>query len=337
MARRRRTGDVVVDRIHGRALEGNPLGDPVEREVWTYLPPGHASGRRRYPAVLVITGFLGVAENAFQGGYFGEPLHRRLDRLIASGTCPPMVVAVPDCVTALGGSQFVDSPAVGRYETFVTRDVVRHVDAQHPTKPLARHRGICGKSSGGYGALMLGMRRPDLFGALASHSGDAYFDYCYVRDFLTAWDALREAGGLLKWWRGFGKRRGRKPRGDDVHTLNIVAMSACYSPNPDAPMGFDLPFDMETGAMRPDVFRRWKRRDPVVACGRYAENLKRLRGIFVDCGTRDEWALLVGARVLSKRLRELGVKHVLEEFPDNHRSISYRYDRSFAHLGKWLS
>ncbi len=333
MAKRR--GTVVVDRIDSRVLRGNALGDPHERDLHVYLPPGYSKGSRRYPVIVLIVGFTGISENPYQRGYFGEALQDRMDRLIAAKKVPPMLIATPDCVTALGGSQYVDSAAVGRYETFVVKEVVPHLDSRFRTKPAARHRAICGKSSGGYGALMLGMRHPGVFGSLASHSGDAYFDYCYRGDFPTAWNTLRAAGGPEKWLRGFQKRRVKKPGGGDIHTVNIMAMAACYSPNAEAPLGFDLPFDLETGEERADVMRRWRAKDPVVACRRYAKNLKKLRGIFIDCGLRDEWHLHIGARVLSQRLTELGIRHVHEEFDDTHRSISYRYDDSFAYLGRW--
>ncbi len=334
----RATGSLIRDQIVSKALAGNPLGDPTERDLYVYLPPGYAdSKRQRYPVVLIIAGFTGIAEHAWQRGYIGEALHERMDRLIRQGKCPPMILAAPDCVTALGGSQFVNSAGTGDYETFVTDEVVAHVDAGYRTKASARHRAICGKSSGGYGALWLGMRHPKVFGALASHSGDAYFEYCYATGFVPAWWAIQSAGGLEKWLRGWKKRRLRKPRSDDVHTINTIAMAACYSPDANEPAGIALPFQLDTGELRPEVMRRWRRYDPAVACKRYAKNLRKLRGIFIDCGFRDEWALQVGARVLSKRLNQLGIDHIHEEFDDNHRSISYRYDRSLPQLAKWIA
>lgn len=336
---RRRTGTVVRTEVASEALRGNPLGDSPVREAVVYLPPGYdAAGDVRHPTVVVLTGFTGRAESPFQLPAFGEALHHRLDRLIAEGKIPPMVVASPDCFTALGGSQYVDSAAVGRYETFVVREFVPWLDRTFRTIPAARHRGVVGKSSGGYGALLLGMKHPDVFGALASHSGDAYFDYCYRFDFVKCWSALRAAGGLAKWLRAF--RAKVKPSYDDVLALNIVAMSACYSPNPAAPHGpgllFDLPFDLETGEEDAKVLARWRKVDPVVACRRYAKNLRRLRGVFLDCGLRDEFSLQVGTRILAKRLRELGLRPVHEEFDDGHMGISYRYDASFPWLGKWI-
>ena len=332
----RGTGTVVRERVASEALRGNPLGDPAEREALVYVPAGYARAEhRRYPAVVLLTGFTGKAEMPFQVQSFGEALHERLDRLIATGRVPPIVVAVPDCFTALGGSQYVDSVAVGRYETFVVREFVPWLDQTFRTLPAAAHRGVCGKSSGGYGALMLGMKHPDVFGALASHSGDAYFDYCYRFDFVKCWNGLRAAGGVEKWLRRF--RAKEKASHDDVLVLNILAMSACYSPNADAPGGFDLPFDAETGEEDAKVMARWRKLDPVVACRRHAANLRRLRGVFLDCGLKDEFSLQVGTRILAKRLREIGVEPVHEEFDDGHMGISYRYDASFPWLGKWIA
>lgn len=326
-------GTVVRERIVSEVLAGNPLGDPVERDLFVYLPPGYdPSGKRRYPIALLLAGFTGFGEFLFQRQAFGDSIQSRMDRLVAAGRVPPMIVASPDCMTALGGSQYVDSPAVGDYETHVVREVVPFLDARFLTKPAARHRAVAGKSSGGYGALMLAMKHPGVFGSLASHSGDAYFEYCYGFDFVKCWNGLREAGSVAAWLARF--RAQPKPRGDDIHVLNIVAMSACYSPHADG-KGFDLPFDLATGERRDDVMRRWARFDPAVACRRYARNLAKLRGIFIDCGLRDEFTLHAGARILTARLRALGLDPVQQEFDDGHMGISYRYDASLPYLGRW--
>ena len=186
------------------------------RDVYVYLPPGYEDdGRRRYPVVLVLTGFTGIGENPWQRKGWGEALHQRMDRLVRTGKVQPMILVTPDCFTSLGGSQYVDSPAIGDYETFVVDEVVPYVDRAYRTLSGPAHHGVCGKSSGGYGALMLGMRHPKVFGAIASHSGDAYFDYCYAYDFVRCWDALRRAGGLEKFLRAFRKKK--KIGSADIH------------------------------------------------------------------------------------------------------------------------
>lgn len=329
-------GELVRDRIESRALEGNPWDDPTTRDLFVYLPPGYSDAdSRRYPLVLVLTGFLGIAEGPWQRKGFGEALHERMDRLVAEGKVPPMILATPDCFTSLGGSQYLDSAAQGRYETFVTEEVVSYLDATYRTLPEAAHRGVMGKSSGGYGALMLGMRHPDLFGALASHSGDSYFDYCYRLDFVTCWDELRRAGGVEAWFAEFKQRD--KLSSKDVHTLNIVAMSAAYSPDASEPLGLRLPFDTETGEERADVMERWRLHDPVVQCREHVDALRGMQGIFLDCGLRDEWALQVGNRILSQRFTELRIPHHHEEFEDGHMGLSYRYDVSLPFLGERLA
>lgn len=332
----RQKGTVVHEVVASRALRGNALGDPSDRDVYVYLPPGYdAEPARRYPVVLLLTGFTGIGVFPFQQQAFSESLNERLDRLIAARKVPPMIVASPDCFTAVGGSQYVDSSAVGKYETFVVREVVPFLDARFRTFGEARRRGVVGKSSGGYGALMLAMKHPDVFGALASHSGDAYFEYGYGYDFVKCWNGLRAAGGVNEW---LAKFRAKTKKGwDDILVLNILAMSACYSPNAKSPWGFDLPFDLETCEPDAKVMARWKTFDPVDACAVYAKNLRTLRGIFIDCGMKDEFQLHAGARILVKRLRALGLKPVHEEFDDGHMGISYRYDVSLPRLAAWIS
>ncbi len=118
--------------------------------------------------------------------------------------------------------------------------------------------------------------------------------------------------------------RGEKSK-DDFPALNIIGMSACYSPNG---TDFDLPFDLETGEIRYDVWQKWLEHDPVRLVEKYAENLKSLKLLYIDAGTRDEFALDLGARILCKKLKDLDVPYIHEEFDDGHMQISYRYNRS---------
>jgi hypothetical protein len=121
-----------------------------------------------------------------------------------------------------------------------------------------------------------------------------------------------------------------------------IAMAACYSPKR-APrrgsLGFELPFDERTGEILPRVVERWLANDPVrmVENPKYAAALRGLRCLFLDCGTRDQWALHLGLRVLVGKLRRARVRFVHEEFDDDHLSISYRYDRSIPRLAKALA
>jgi enterochelin esterase family protein len=258
-----------------------------------------------------------------------------MDALIAAG-CPEAILVMPDCFTRFGGSQYLNSAATGRYEDHVTTELVAYVDARYRTLAHRDHRGIAGKSSGGYGALVLGMRHPDVFGALACHSGDLCFDYCYRGDVPKFCSAVQQAGGLQPWFEGFEAKIQKKH--EDFTVLNILAMAASYSANPSTkPYGIDLPVDLESGAFRDDVWARWIEHDPLRLLDRHADALRTMKLVYLDCGVRDEWFLHLGARMFTRRLRQLGIDHEYQEFDDGHMNITYRYDVSLPKLVRALS
>jgi enterochelin esterase family protein len=316
-------------RLASRVLADNPLGDPSERELIVYTPPGYDGDARRYPAVLAIVGFTGTGGSLFNADPLGEPLHAKLDRMIAAGALPPVIVAAPDCFTRVGGNQYLNSAGTGRYEDYLVDEVIPFVDAHYRTRPRGEW-GVFGKSSGGYGSIVLGMRRPDVFVAIADHSGDANFEACYIPDFPGALDAFRAAGGPAAWlasyWADPSRRRGRY-----MKPINILGMASHYSPNPAAPAAdarIDWPFDLETGVFRPAIWERWRALDPVNMVDAHAANLRRLRAIYIDCGATDEFALHWGARALTRAIRGHGIAVHHEEFDDGHMNIPYRYDHS---------
>ncbi len=333
-------GRVVPVRFESRLLRRNPLRDPHVRTVPVYLPPGYddpANARLRYPSAYMLTGFTGKGTMLLNESAWGETLPRRMDRLIASGRVSPMIVVMPDCLTRFGGSQYLDSAAHGLYESHLIRELIPFVDRTFRTKRKARHRAVHGKSSGGFGAIVLGLRHPKVFGALADHSGDSAFEYCYLPDFPAVVRAISKHGSLPKWYAAFQKAP--KKSHEWVKVMNIVAMAAAYSPNPRKPLRVDLPFDPYTGALIPEVWRRWLAWDPVrmvAGSAPYRAAARRMSLIFVDCGTRDQWSLDLGARMLVAELRRAGARVRHEEFDDDHLDIPYRYDRSLAELSKVL-
>jgi enterochelin esterase family protein len=285
--------------------------------------------------LLAIVGYAGTGSNLFNSDPLGEPLQDKLDRLIASGGCPPVIVVAPDCFTRVGGNQYINSAGTGRYEDYLVDEIIPFVDASYRTLPRGQW-GVFGKSSGGYGSIVLGMRRPDVFCAIADHSGDANFELCYMSEFPAALDAFRDAGGpaawLARYWADPNRRRAKyfKP-------LTALGMAAHYSPNPDASAAdarIDWPFDLETGAFRPAVWDRWRAWDPVHMLDAHVDNLRKLRAIYIDCGTRDEFALHWGARRLAQQLAGHGIAVRHEEFEDGHMNIQYRYDVSVPFLAE---
>ncbi|MGA8891029.1 MAG: alpha/beta hydrolase-fold protein [Anaeromyxobacteraceae bacterium] len=322
-------GRIEQEFVESEALSGNPLGDPARRPVYVYLPPGFRPG---LPAVYFLHGFTGSAQSWVGFPGFGLTVPERLDRLVTAGALPPAVGVFVDGWTSLGGSQWLNSPAIGNYRDYLVRDVVSFVEGRFGTLPRAAARAVVGKSSGGYGALVMGRHHPDLFGHVASHAGDAGFEYCYLPDF------PRTAGALLgtdaaAWLDGMRRRaRETKMRGDDHAPLNVLAMAAAYSPRPGAPAGLELPFEPETARLRPAVWERWLAHDPVRFVPASLPAFRRLGSVFLDCGTRDEFNLRWGARMVAEALRQGGVDVVHEEFDDGHRDVNYRYDRSLSYL-----
>lgn len=331
-------GTLVQHTLDSAALADNPLGDPSRRALMAYLPPGYETGAERYPVLYLLHGFAGSARSWVNFSAFSPSVPERLDALISQGAMPAVIAIFVDGWTALGGCQWDNSGALGRYRDYVVQDVVPFVDRTFRTVPTREGRAVIGKSSGAYGTLVLGRHHPDVFAHLACHSGDSYFEYCYLGDFPKAAGALLKAGGVAPWFAEFSQRaRATKMRGDDFATLNTVAMSAAYSPEPGQPLGLALPFELETGQVREEVWARWLALDPVRFIPADPSPFQTLANVFIDCGTRDEANLRWGTRLVAKALERAGVNVLHEEFEDGHMGINYRLDRSFAYLAPRLS
>lgn len=318
-------------------LRGNPLGDPVERPLNVYVPPGYDDEPdRRYPSVYVLQGYTGHLAMWDNRAPYRLTFPEAADQVFASGTAPPAVVVYVDAWTRYGGSQFVDSPATGAYHSYLCDEVVPWVDAHYRTAAAPQHRGVTGKSSGGFGAFITPMLRPDLFGGLASHAGDALYEYCYLDEFAKSTRALREYGGdIWAWWADFTSRPGRtKPTDDGL--LMTLGCSAAFSAEPDGTVV--LPFDPRSGRVREDVWERWLAWDPVRMVPGHADALRSQRAVWVDAGTRDEWYLDLGAQAFVDALADIGVTDVHHETYDaGHGEIGYRYPLSLAYLAQRLA
>ncbi len=322
--------------VRSAALEGNPLGDPAERPLWVYVPPGLDPGER-VPSVYLIQGFTGQLDNWRTHPPLRPSVPELVDDLFADPAVPRCLVVFVDCWTSLGGSQFLDSPATGSYHTYLCDEVVPFVDARYPTLADPAHRGIAGKSSGGYGAMVTPMLRPDLFGGLATHAGDALFDLCYLDDCAAAARALRDEHGGS--WAAFLADLGARPalsRPSDAALLNTYAMAAAYSADPDGTVRH--PFDPVTALPDPQVWARWLAWDPVRMVPDHADALRGLHAVWIDAGRRDEFKLDVGAQAFRAALAEIGVTDVaFELFDAGHGGIEYRYPLALRYLAERLS
>jgi Putative esterase len=324
--------------FESEVLKGNPLGDPHRRPLWVYVPPGYDDGaERRYPTVYELQGYTGHLTMWRNRTAFRQPYPEVADQQIAAGEIPPCIVVYVDAWTAFGGSQYVDSPGTGRYHTYLCDEIVPFVDANYRTLAAPEHRGVAGKSSGGFGALITPMLRPDLFGGLASHAGDSLYECLYIAEFVQVARALRDKyeSSYEKFWEDF---RSRPPmsKEEDGTLVMTYGCAACFSAEDDGTV--TLPFDIETGKLIDDVWERWLAWDPVRMVPRYADALRGLKAIYLDAGKRDQFWLDLGAKAVVKELERIGVTDVFFElFDATHTAIDYRYPIGLKYLAERLS
>ncbi|MFL5863096.1 MAG: alpha/beta hydrolase [Solirubrobacteraceae bacterium] len=326
----------ILDRItvHSELLEGNPLGDPARRPLYVYRSPGAiAPGRARFPTVYMLQGYSGQVDMWVARSSFEPTVVERLDAMFAAGECPDAIVVFVDAFTSLGGSQFLNSSSTGPYMDYLCDEIVPFIDERYPTMPGAEHRGVAGKSSGGYGAMVVAMMRPDVFRGLASHAGDALFEASYLRDFPGiarllrdefdgSFDALvrRVAESESFDWGRYGA------------AFSLYAYACAYTPDPAHPGKPLLPFEISTGKLIDEVWQRWLTLDPVRMAQPHADALRSMRRIYLDAGRQDEFYLDLGAQAFSDELCRLGVDHTLELFDGKHGGISYRYPGAVREL-----
>jgi enterochelin esterase-like enzyme len=299
--------------VESEVLEGNPLGDPARRPLYVYLSPG--VGDDPVPVIYMLQGYGGQLDAWLARKAFEPTVVERLDAMFAAGECSDAVVVFVDAWTSLGGSQFINSEGTGRYMDHVCDEIVPFVEGRYA---VSDRRGVAGHSSGGYGAIVNAMLRPDVFGAVASQAGDALFECCYQRDFPLVARTLRDhfEGSLEVFLEGV-----RAAKAFDWSrygaALSTYAMAEAYSPG-------ELPFSIETGQLVEEVWEKWLRWDPVRMAPRHVDALHGMRRIYLDAGRRDEYFLDLGAQALSAELARLGVDHTLELFDGGHGGTSHR-------------
>ncbi len=265
----------------------------------------------------------------------GENLPQRLDRLIGSGEMPPVVVPMPDCYTSLGGNQYINSAAVGRYADYVVEELVPFLAEHINVRNDRSGRGVFGKSSGGYGALVHAMYYPETWGGVASHAGDVGFDWVYRPEFPRAAAVLSGLDGdphrfLKNFWNK------KSPGGLDYSVLMTLAMAASYDPGDDPETPIRLPFDLQTLELDTERWECWLQHDPLNLVESYVEQLASLELLYIDVGCRDQYNIQYGTRAFIRRLEKLGIKHHFEEFDGSHSGMDWRLDISLPMLAKAL-
>ncbi|MEM3195173.1 MAG: alpha/beta hydrolase-fold protein [Metallosphaera sp.] len=302
--------------IESSYLRDNPWKDPYRRKV-VVLKAGEVD---QAPGLLYLSGYFSTSLAQLNVDPISENMKERIERLVRNGSIRGVYLILPDTFTIFGGNQYLDSKIAGLYESFIMRELIPEMRDRFQISDFA----VMGKSSGGYGALQLGSKYD--FKGLAVHSPDVYFEYAYLPLFPKVIQTLRRVGNPRQYVEFYWSQQDRKKR-DLMDALMIVGLSAFYSPGED----LMLPFDLETGKIDDEVWNHWLSLDPV----RFLPERKdKLRGkhIYIDVGTKDEFHLQYGTRMVHKMLSSWDIQHLYEEFQGGHMNTSFRYDISLAYI-----
>lgn len=310
-------GRIVRETVHGVSLEKNVTGDSPDRNVVIYLPPGYDKTlKKRYPVIYLLHGIGDTEEEWTENwsknteGYGTIP--DLMDKGIAEGRFGEMIVVMPDERTKAYGSFYVNSSASGNWEDFTVKDLVNFVDSKYLTIANPAGRGIAGHSMGGYGAITLGMKHPEIFSviygmnpAIMGWSKDLTLDNPAFNVALAAKtpDDLTKGG---------------------IYSIATLTVAQAFSPNPNRPPFYaDFPFENVNGKLRPlePAFSRWEENFPVKMVKKYRDNLMKLRGLRFDSGYEDEYLFIPpNCRALSAELTGNGIEHIFEEYNGDHRN-----------------
>ena len=290
-------------KVHGASLEGNLMGESAEPEVSIYLPPSYATDRnRRFPVVYVLHGYTGTDLGYF--GPSGRQLHVIAERVYASGAAKEMILVMPNCMNAYGGCMYSNSVTAGDWAGYVATDLVGYMDKNYRTLASRESRGLAGHSMGGYGALRLAMKRPDVFSSIYALSS-CCLNEGTVRAGRGGQPSPAEAIKTVEEARG---NRGAQ---------GTLARAAAWAPNPSKPPLFlDLP--TKNGEVVPEIAVKWAANSPVAMLDQYVPNLKTLKALALDIGLQDN--LISGNKVLVDGLTRFGVAHTFETYEGDHNN-----------------
>lgn len=313
------------EEIDGVSLRNNPLEDPEIREV--YLIEHNV--RDDTPILIGLAGFFGTAQSFLNRSFSNMDFLGTLEMMARTNPDLSFVIALPDTMTRLRGNQYLNSTAVGNYEDFITRDLRVFLERKYGKRKM----GIFGKSSGGFGAYNLASLHKDMFSGFIDVSGDSAFELCYLKDFPRAFETIKQYGTG-----NFLSRFSLSPShtAAELDTLNLIAMSAFYSPREDEDAGIGLPFSLNTGLVREEIWEKWLEFDPVRNIKSRLDNLGSQTVIF-QVGNHDEFSLNIGLGALSSILNENGIRNTLMRYDEGHFGIDYFYRDSIPLLIQGIS
>lgn len=289
-------GKLEKIRVQGASLAGNLQGNDAERDVYVYLPPGYAKGSKRYPVIYFLHGYA-VTVDVYVTAVLNLPT--ATDTAMSAGALEAIIV-MPDAFTRFGGSFYSNSPTIGDWESFIAKDLVAYVDSHYRTLAKRGSRGLSGHSMGGYGTLRIGMKYPQVFGALYAMSSAVLLQAPNAETVKT--QLARMTPDL--------KSESRSA------TNGVQSQASAWASNPqNPPFYFDLPFDAE-GKPLPLIAEKWTANSPLITVDQNVPALKSFRGIALDVGNED--GLSVTNKQLDAALTRLGVAHTFEVYEGTH-------------------
>ncbi len=290
--------------IAGEKLRGNPLGDPVARRVAVFAPKDLAKDVP-LPLVIFLPGWGGSSEDVIKAGNSAW-CARVIDEMARREL--PLRIAVVDGRSRYGGSQFLNSAATGNYADYVADEIVPALDGRFaPAKEGTLRRIIAGHSSGGYGALLLAMRRHEEFGAVVALSPDS--DFAVTHKKLVEQPSVRaiKAADLEAAFAGQLPKDG----------LAQLIMGLCANYAPTGPGRFEWLYD-DDGNWKPDAWQRWLELDPLTLVRRRDDAFAPAQRIYLDGAEHDEFGANIGARKIYDELRERESPATFYEAPGGH-------------------
>jgi S-formylglutathione hydrolase len=298
-------GTVERIKVHGKALEGNLDGDSPDRDVSIYLPPSYKTEKnRRYPVVYMLHGFTDSDDKWFGLVKHWINLPEVLNKTFADGNTREMIVVMPNAFTRFKGSMYSNSVTVGDWETFVTKELVGYIDTHYRTLAQPTSRGLAGHSMGGYGTLRLGMKSPDVYSSIYALSPccmDPSRPNPGMKQMMKTIEAIKTDEEVAK---------------QNFFGWAMLASAAAWSPNPkNPPFYIDLPF--RDGEVVPDIISRQHANATLVALHQYIPNLKRLKAIGMDAGTKDV-GIHAATKELDRILTDYSIAHVYESYDGDH-------------------
>jgi hypothetical protein len=328
-------GHIKIDKFYSKVLKNNPLKDPYIRDILVYLPENYSKSLSKgYPTVFLLPAFGNNNYSSTNNNPFSLTIYQILENLVSENKCGEMIIVVVNCFNKFGGSQYLNSSAIGHYKDYILEEILPFINSKYNVS----NKSLLGKSSGGYGAVTIGMEHPKIFKAIAAHAFDSAFEYCYLPDFPLAFKMLKKAGGPKKWLTNFWNKENKNEK-NDLITLNILCMAAHYSPkkNKGVKIGLNLPFDLKTGELNEQVWMEWKNKDPINMINKFKDNLKKTDMLFFDCGAEDEFNLFIGTKVFSEKCRKFGIRHEYVQHDGGHFNTNFRYATSLSKIYKSIS